>query len=99
MIRDQIGQGQSLKRHAHGDGNCSHRQQLDIALHFHFAHRRGSLHGRQMHHLRAIKQMLPRRALAGIDGHLLHRLAQKLPDAFALHVIGDVEGVDINDFP
>ena len=85
-----------LERHAHGDADRADGQQLDHALHPHRPVRTDPLQRRQPHHLRPVKEQLPRAALAGIHHELRHRLPEQLAHRLARHLVGHVEGVEID---
>ena len=96
MVAHQVLDLLHLERHAHADADRSHRQQLDHSLHPHRPARTDPLQRRQPHHLRPVKEELPRAALAGIHHELRHRLPQQLPHRLPRHLVCHVKRVDIH---
>ena len=56
-----------------------------------------ALKGWEPDHLRAIERHLARGALRGSDNELDDRLAEQLAHGESPQLVGDVEGVEIND--
>src|SRR5437762_529781 len=98
MIFDQVFDSAHLERNAHRDAKGSYGEQLDHPFHPDWTVRPDPLQRREPDHLRAIKEQMPRTAFARIDDKLGYGLAEQLPDRLPYHLIGDVEGVNVNDF-
>jgi hypothetical protein len=56
-----------------------------------------AFYGRKPHHLRSVKEKLPRTALAGIERKFLDRLPEQVSERAPRHLIPDVEREKIDD--
>ena len=96
VIHDQVLHLPHFKGDAHRDADGADGQQLDHAFNAHRPVRPDAFQRRQTHHLRAIKEQVPRAALAGIDHELRHRLSEQFTDGTAGHFVGDIKSIDVN---
>ncbi|MPN13139.1 hypothetical protein SDC9_160459 [bioreactor metagenome] len=99
VIDHQIFNTLNTEWHPERNTNRSHRQQLKDPFHAHRPVWAYPLQRRQSDHVRSMEEQMPRVALAAIHSELGHRLAKKLTQRLAGHVVSHVKCVNIDDLP
>lgn len=97
VVVDEFGEVIDAEGDVDGDGDGADGEEFDGAFDAEWAVGSDALGGREADHLRAVEEELSGAAFGGIDFKLGHGLSEEFPDGLAGHLVGDVEGIDVDD--